>query len=227
MVKNLLFWGGKYKAAIIYDMIKKNNILLKKSNLRVKFIFDPNLKSPKFNTNAKFSNNKKDLEEFIKKSHYFITCIGNELGMARYLISRELEKKGLRPLSIVSKDAKIYSSFVGIGVQLFPNSIIQNNAKVGNFSILNTGSILEHDTEIGNGVHLMPGCVIGGNAIIKDYVTIGMNATILPGVVVEQGSYIGAGAVVTKNVEKNNVVTGNPARYLKKAKHNFDLKFFK
>jgi len=73
----------------------------------------------------------------------------------------------------------------------------------------------------------MPGCVIGGNAIIKDYVTIGMNATILPGVVVEQGSYIGAGAVVTKNVEKNNVVTGNPARFLKKAKHNFDLKFFK
>ena len=227
MTKNLLFWGSRYKAGIIHELIKKHKILSIKNKLTIKYVFDPNLNSPKFSTNAKFSNNKSDLKEFIKKSDYFITCIGNELGMARYLISKELEKKKLKPISVISKDANLYSQSIGIGVQLFPNSIIQNRAKVGDYSILNTGSILEHDCEIGKGVHLMPGCVVGGNAKIKDFVTIGLNATVLPGIVVEQGAYVGAGAVVTKNVSKNTIVAGNPAKFLKKAKHNFDLEIFK
>tara|TARA_Y100000768_G_C23859261_1_gene624868 strand:- start:132 stop:815 length:684 start_codon:yes stop_codon:yes gene_type:complete len=227
MTKNLLFWGARYKAGIIYELIKKRKILLNKSSLAIKYVFDPNLKSPKFNTNANFSNNKRDLKEFIIKSHYFITCIGNELGMARYLISKELEKRKLKPISVISKDANLYSKNLGVGVQLFPNSIIQSRAKVGDYTILNTGSILEHDCEVGKGVHLMPGCVIGGNAKIKDFVTVGLNATVLPGIVIEQGAYIGAGAVVTKNVSKNNIVAGNPAKFLKKIKHNFDLDIFK
>ena len=62
---------------------------------------------------------------------------------------------------------------------------------------------------------------------IKDFVTVGLNATVLPGIVIEQGAYIGAGAVVTKNVIKNNIVAGNPAKFLKKIKQNFDLNIFK
>ena len=73
----------------------------------------------------------------------------------------------------------------------------------------------------------MPGAVVGGNVNISNYVTIGMNATIMPKVTIEQGAYIGAGAVVTKDVKKNEVVTGNPARFLKKIEHKFDLEFFR
>ena len=44
---------------------------------------------------------------------------------------------------------------------------------------------------------------------------------------IEEGAFIGAGAVVTKDVKKNEVVTGNPAKFLKNIKHKFDLSFFK
>lgn len=44
---------------------------------------------------------------------------------------------------------------------------------------------------------------------------IGINSTILPGVKIEDGAIIGAGAVVTKNVYKGEVVAGNPARVIK------------
>ena len=53
-----------------------------------------------------------------------------------------------------------------------------------------------------------------------------MNATILPNIVVEKGAYIGAGAVVTKNVLDNQVVFGVPARHIKENNICVDLEIF-
>ena len=72
----------------------------------------------------------------------------------------------------------------------------------------------------------MPGSVIGGNTKIGDYVTVGLNATVMPKLEIESGAFIGAGAVVTKNVKKNEVVIGNPAKFLKNIEHRVDLKIF-
>jgi len=49
-------------------------------------------------------------------------------------------------------------------------------------------------------------------------VSIGANATILPNIIIGEGAKIGAGSVVTKGVEANAVMVGNPARRIKKAK---------
>lgn len=43
-------------------------------------------------------------------------------------------------------------------------------------------------------------------------VSIGANATILPGLTIGQNAMVGAGAVVTRSVPPNAIVTGNPAR---------------
>jgi len=51
--------------------------------------------------------------------------------------------------------------------------------------------------------------------IIGENVWIGSNATILPGVTIGDNSVVAAGAVVTKNVPKNVVVAGVPAKVLK------------
>jgi acetyltransferase-like isoleucine patch superfamily enzyme len=51
---------------------------------------------------------------------------------------------------------------------------------------------------------------------IADNVWIGMNAVILKGVIIGENSVVAAGAVVTKSVEPNVVVAGNPATVVKK-----------
>jgi UDP-2-acetamido-3-amino-2,3-dideoxy-glucuronate N-acetyltransferase len=54
--------------------------------------------------------------------------------------------------------------------------------------------------------------------LIKRGASIGSGAVLLPGITVGENATVGAGAVVTKDVPANAIVTGNPARILKKKK---------
>jgi len=54
-----------------------------------------------------------------------------------------------------------------------------------------------------------------GPIVIEDDVWIGSNSVILSGVTIGRGAVIGAGSVVTKDVERYGVVAGNPAVKIK------------
>jgi Acetyltransferase (isoleucine patch superfamily) len=55
---------------------------------------------------------------------------------------------------------------------------------------------------------------IRGNIIIEDGVWIGANVTILPNVTVRKCAIVGAGSVVTKDVEPYSIVAGVPAKII-------------
>ena len=81
------------------------------------------------------------------------------------------------------------------GTKIGKNVILRNNTTIGN-KITSSGKITAAPT-IGDNVE------IGSNCVIIGEISIGNN------------SIIGAGSVVTKNVPKNSVVVGNPARIIK------------
>jgi len=51
--------------------------------------------------------------------------------------------------------------------------------------------------------------------IIKDDCDIGIGSIILPGITIGQGSIVGAGSVVTKDIPEFSVYAGNPAKFLR------------
>jgi maltose O-acetyltransferase len=87
--------------------------------------------------------------------------------------------------------------------------VIGHNVSVSAHAIIVSTSI-DPDKLIKEKVHINKNIFIGNN------VQIGAGAIILGGVTIGDNVLIGAGAVVTKNIESNCVVVGNPSRVLKK-----------
>lgn len=54
-----------------------------------------------------------------------------------------------------------------------------------------------------------------GDVIIKQDAWIGTGAIIMPNIVIGQASVVGAGSIVTKSIDEEIIVVGNPAKYLR------------
>jgi acetyltransferase-like isoleucine patch superfamily enzyme len=58
--------------------------------------------------------------------------------------------------------------------------------------------------------------------LVKRRAAIGTGAIILPGVTIGEAAVVGAGAIVTNDVEDGVVVVGNPARVIRRARPDAD-----
>ena len=115
----------------------------------------------------------------------------------------------IHPSAIISECSHIQG-----GVQVCAGSIIQAQASIEANTIVNTGSIIEHDVLIGEHCHVAPGAVICGFSKIGNCVFIGANATVLPGISICDDVTIGAGAVVNKDITLPGKYVGVPAEKL-------------
>jgi len=57
---------------------------------------------------------------------------------------------------------------------------------------------------------------VGAPVVVEDYAYIGSHAIVLPGVTIGRGGVVGAGSVVTKNVEPYTLVAGSPAAFVRR-----------
>jgi len=122
------------------------------------------------------------------------------------------------------------SSFVGPFVEITRNTIIGENCIIESHSFLCDSVILEDEVFVGHGAmftnDLYP--LVGTHVkylktIVKKGASIGTNSTIIAGITIGRYSVIGAGAVVTRNVEDYSIYAGNPARLLKIFKSKKDI----
>jgi len=111
---------------------------------------------------------------------------------------------------------------LGQNVVISPGVILGNNVKVQNNVSVYTGVICEDDVFLGpsmvfTNVINPRSAVIRRDEYIKTLVgqgaSIGANATIICGNDIGKYAFIGAGAVVTREVAAYSLVTGNPARH--------------
>ncbi len=83
---------------------------------------------------------------------------------------------------------------------------------------IHESSYVDQDVEIGSGTqiwhfcHILSHSIIGQNCNFGQNCVVGPNATIVCGITIGQYAFIGAGAVVTKDVPDFALMLGNPAR---------------
>jgi acetyltransferase-like isoleucine patch superfamily enzyme len=153
----------------------------------------------------------------------------------------------IRTENVIYGDTVIGDNFQsGHKVTIRENTHIGSNARVG------TLSDIQHQCSIGNYVSIHSNCFIGEESKINDYVwifpqvvltndptppsnelmgitidsfaVISARSVLLPGVHIHEDALVGAGAVVTKDVAKEMVAVGNPAKEIcsvRKIKNKF------
>jgi acetyltransferase-like isoleucine patch superfamily enzyme len=108
-------------------------------------------------------------------------------------------------------------SIVEHHVEIADRVRIHSQAFVPEYSTLERGSWVGPGVRLTNAPHpLCPDvqqCIVGPT--LEAGAKVGANATLLPGVRIGANALVGAGAVVTRDVEAGAVVAGNPARVVK------------
>jgi UDP-2-acetamido-3-amino-2,3-dideoxy-glucuronate N-acetyltransferase len=112
---------------------------------------------------------------------------------------------------------------IGQNVVISPEVVLGKNVKVQNNVSIYTGVICEDDVFLGPSMVftnvINPRSAINrrgqySKTVVKKGASIGANATVVCGHNIGQYAFIGAGAVVTKEVPDYALVVGNPARQL-------------
>lgn len=157
---------------------------------------------------------KEPLPYFVHESSYVDKCVDIGEGTKIWHFCHIL------PNTKIGKNCSI-----GQNCSIGPNVIIGDNVKIQNNVSLYEGVIVEDDVFIGpSSVFtnvLNPRSTVSRKdefkkTILKKGCSIGANSTIVCGHIIGEYSLVGAGSVVSKDVEKNTIVTGNPAIYKSK-----------
>ena len=123
---------------------------------------------------------------------------------------------------------------IGSNCNICAHTFIEGDVTIGNNVTIKNGVYLWNGTKIEDDVFIGPNATFTNDrmprskvyppefqgVIVKRGASIGANATILPGVIIGEQAMVGAGAVVTKDVEAFTIVVGNPAKPLRNIDHD-------
>ena len=120
---------------------------------------------------------------------------------------------------------------IGAFVEIQKGATIGKNCKISSHTFICEGVHIEDDVFIGHNVTFIndryprsansEGSLQADSdwkveeTIIKNGVSVGSGSTILCGITIGENAIVGAGSVVTKNVARNTIVAGNPAKLIR------------
>ncbi len=124
------------------------------------------------------------------------------------------------------------NAIIGSDCNICSHCFVENDVVIGDRVTIKCGVQIWDGINIEDDVFIGPNVTFtndlyprSGNTVfklrgttVKSGASIGANATILPGVSIGQHAIIGAGSVVTHDVDPNTLVFGNPARFVRDLK---------
>lgn len=107
---------------------------------------------------------------------------------------------------------------------------VQGHAQFGDFVKIYNGAHIARHTKLGNFVWIFPFVVFTNDptppsdgyeigAVVEDYAVLATRVTVMPGVTIGKDAFVGAGSLITKNVEPGIFSSGSPSKKMAMAHH--------
>ena len=142
----------------------------------------------------------------------------------------QIDPRALCETSEIGAGSKIHSfAHVAARVRMGRDCCVGSHARVGSGAFLGDRVLVDGGAHVGDGVRLEDGVSVGPNAtlshdpagqdhldeaptVVHHGAIIGANATVLAGLTIGAHARVAPGAVVTRSVPSDAIVTGNPAQ---------------
>lgn len=104
---------------------------------------------------------------------------------------------------------------LGKGIFVLPGCVLDHKVHIGNNVLLNTGCIVAHDSVVKDNCFISPGVSIAGFTVVEEKCILGIGTIVIDNINITNSVQTGAGTVVTKNLTKQGLYVGSPARFIK------------
>ena len=207
-MNSIFIYGASGHAKVVIDIIE----LLTQWKIHVLLDDDPNKFGKQFYgySNVGGKEELKNLKTREQIAHGFI-AIGDNTKRSEITILCEREgfelRTAIHPSAQIGKSVEIRS-----GTVIMAGVVVNADAEIGESSIVNTKSSIDHDCVIGSFVHIAVGARLCGNVKVNDFTLVGAGAIVNPNLHIENNVIIGSGATVVNHISKNQTVMGTPAK---------------
>ena len=202
----IIIGGGGFAKEVIW--------LANDCNRKVRGVLDDSVET--HNTQVQGSKILGDVSSWVNyKDCDFIIAIGSPRTRLRVL-ERMLTSGKPDFATLIHPSVRLSNTVsIGKGSIICAGSILTADINLGNHNILNLNVTVGHECEFSDYVTVAPMAAISGHVKLECLVEVGTGAVIRQGLTLHDGSMLGMGAVLTKNIPERMIYAGNPAKRLK------------
>lgn len=155
-----------------------------------------------------------EIEKLYPPSEFVFFAPMSPSGMNRHRerIYMQAKQKGYSFYTFISPYATVLTDDIGENCFIFEDNTIQPFVKIGDNCVFWSGNHIGHHSCIHSHVFFSSHVVLSGHCEVKSYSYFGVNSTIRDFVTIEEGTFVGMSACITKNTEPWTVYIGVPAK---------------
>lgn len=158
-------------------------------------------------------------EDFLKGNFdpkgAYIVSVTRDHGLRRQLCAM-LDREHLKRATFVHETCwHDPTATIGAGTFVGPFCTVASNTMIGQDCLISPYCLIGHSTTVGDGCLFNPAVTIAGSCIIEKHCQFNLRSSVIDKIFISTGSEIGAGSMVTKNIETPGIYVGTPARRVK------------
>ena len=150
------------------------------------------------------------------KEEIWVVCAIGAAAVRKLVVEKVKGIAHVKFATLIDPSAMMSSRVsLGEGCIICAGNIFTVDISIGNHVIVNLDCTIGHDAMIKDFVTIYPGVHVSGNVIAEECVELGTGTQIIQGKKIENGTIVGAGAVVTKDLPGRCTAVGAPAKPIK------------